>query len=132
MITQFLLNGVVSGAIYVLMALGFALIYNTARIFHLAHGAIALLSGYAMFLVSVRLGLGLLPGGMAAVLVATLVGAASELFLYRPLRRRGAGPNAFVVPSFGLFLVLQGLCGAAFGADLKVVRSGVLPTVDVL
>lgn len=132
MITQFLLNGIVAGAIYVLMALGFALIYNTARIFHLAHGAIALLSGYAMFLVAVRLGLGLLPGGLAAVLTAAVVGAASELLLYRPLRRRGAGPNAFVVASFGLFLVLQGLCGALFGTDLKVVRSGVLPTVDVL
>jgi branched-chain amino acid transport system permease protein len=36
------------------------------------------------------------------------------------------------VASFGLFLVLQGLCGALFGTDLKVVRSGVLPTVDVL
>src|SRR3954468_5327712 len=114
MLTQFLLNGVVAGAIYVLMALGFALIYNTARIFHLAHGAIALLSGYAMFLVAVRLGLGLLPGGLAAVIVAAVIRPASELFLYRPLRRRGAGPNAFVVASFGLFLLLQGLCGVAF------------------
>ncbi|MBI4495153.1 MAG: branched-chain amino acid ABC transporter permease [Chloroflexi bacterium] len=132
MIAQFLLNGVVTGAGYVLMALGFALIYNTARIFHLAHGAIALLSGYAMFFVAVQLGAGLLPGVVAAVLTAALLGAATELSLYNVLRRRGAGLNAFVVGSFGLFLVLQGLSGALFGTDLKVVRSGVLPTLNLL
>jgi branched-chain amino acid transport system permease protein len=132
MITQFVLNGIVAGAIYMMMALGFALIYNTARIFHLAHGAIALLSGYAMFFVSVRLGLGLPLGVVAAILSAGLVGALTEKFFYDQLRSRGAGPNAYVVGSFGLFLVIQGLCGALFGTDLKVVRSGVLPTVEVL
>jgi branched-chain amino acid transport system permease protein len=131
MLGQFLLNGIVTGGVYVLMALGFALIYNSTRIFHLAHGAIALTSGYVMFFVAVRLGAGLLPGVLAAMVAAAALGAASELLLYQPLRSRGAGPNTYVVASFGLFLVLQGLSGALFGTDLKVVRSGVLPTVQV-
>jgi branched-chain amino acid transport system permease protein len=132
MLAQFVLNGIVAGAIYMLMALGFALIYNTTRIFHLAHGAIALLSGYTLYFVAVRLGLGIPLGIVAAIGAAALVGGLAEALFYDQLRRRGAGPNAFVVGSFGLFLVIQGLCGALFGTDLKVVRSGVLPTVDVL
>src|SRR3990170_185266 len=100
MIAQFLLNGVVTGAVYVLMALGFALIYNTTRIFHLAHGVIALISSYVMFLVAVRLGWGLLPGVISAVLAAAVLGGATELSFYRALRRHGAGPSTFAVGSF--------------------------------
>jgi branched-chain amino acid transport system permease protein len=132
MVAQVLLNGVVTGAIYVLMALGFALIYNTARVFHLAHGAIAVVAGYAMFYVAIVLGLGLVAGVVAAVVTGAILGAATNYFYYEALRRGGAGPNAFVVGSFGLFLVLQGISGAVFGTDLKVVRPGVLPTVEVL
>ena len=131
MIAQFLLNGVVTGAGYMLMALGFALIYNTTRVFHLAHGTIALISSYILFLVTVKLGLGLLPGVLFAVVTAAILGGAAEFSFYRALRRRGAGPNTFAVGSFGLFLVLQGLAGALFGTDVKVVRSGVLPTLNL-
>ena len=39
-VPQLLVNGVVAGGIYALMALGFGVIYNATRIFHLAHGAV--------------------------------------------------------------------------------------------
>ena len=38
MFNQLLLNGIIAGSIYVLIALGFAIIYKTVRFFHFAHG----------------------------------------------------------------------------------------------
>jgi len=38
MFNQLLLNGIIAGSIYALIALGFAIIYKTVRFFHFAHG----------------------------------------------------------------------------------------------
>ena len=40
MIWQFIVNGVITGMIYGVVSLGFALVYNTTRIFHIAYAAI--------------------------------------------------------------------------------------------
>ena len=41
---QFLVNGIVAGSVYALIALGFALIFTASRVFHFAHGAVYTLS----------------------------------------------------------------------------------------
>jgi branched-chain amino acid transport system permease protein len=46
MVAQLLANGIVAGCAYAFVALGFALIYNTTRTFHFAHGAVYTLSAY--------------------------------------------------------------------------------------
>lgn len=38
MLPQLLVNGLIAGSIYALVALGFGLIYSTTRFFHFAHG----------------------------------------------------------------------------------------------
>jgi len=40
MLPQLLVNGLIAGSIYALVALGFGLIYPTTRFFHFAHGAV--------------------------------------------------------------------------------------------
>lgn len=40
MVKQLILNGVIAGSIYALVALGFTVIYRTVKFFHFAHGAV--------------------------------------------------------------------------------------------
>lgn len=40
MIPQLLLNGIIAGSIYALVALGFTVIYRTVKFFHFAHGVV--------------------------------------------------------------------------------------------
>jgi hypothetical protein len=47
MIEQLILNGIITGSIYFLVAIGFALIYQTTRFFHFAHGAVYTFGAYA-------------------------------------------------------------------------------------
>jgi branched-chain amino acid transport system permease protein len=49
MISQLLINGIVSGSIYGLSALSFILIYRTVRFFNFAHGAIYTIGAYAAY-----------------------------------------------------------------------------------
>jgi branched-chain amino acid transport system permease protein len=46
---QFLANGIISGSIYALTGLGFALIYRSVRFFHFAHGAVYAVGAYAAY-----------------------------------------------------------------------------------
>ena len=39
-LAQFLVNGLALGGLYALLSLGFAVIYNTIRVFHVLHGAV--------------------------------------------------------------------------------------------
>ncbi len=62
MIGQLLWNGVLTGSIYALTALGFALIYRTVRFFHFAHGAVYTVGAYCAYLTAVRWRWGLAAG----------------------------------------------------------------------
>lgn len=130
-VLQFLVNGIVGGTIYALMALGFAIVYNTSKIFHVAHGAVYTLAGYVLFLIGAKLGLPLLPAALITVVVVAVFGGLLELVVYRPLRRRGAGLATYMISSLGLFIFLQNLTAAVFGTETLVIRQGPLEAYDL-
>lgn len=131
-ILQFLVNGIVGGTIYALMAVGFAIVYNTSKIFHVAHGAVYTLAGYVLFLMGAKLGLPLIPAALLTVVVIAVFGGGFlELVAYRPLRRRGAGLATYMISSLGLFIFLQNLTAAVFGTETLVVRQGPLEAYDL-
>src|SRR5262245_53766661 len=128
---QFLLNGIVAGAIYALMAAGFALVYNSTRIFHVAHGSMFSLGGYAFFVGAVLLALPWPLAALAAMLVAVGAGALLELALYRPLPHRGAGLGALLIAALGAFIVLQSVFSMMFSNQTQIVRRGSLPALEL-
>ena len=46
MFEQLIVNGIIAGAIYALIALGFTVIYRTVRFFNLAHGIVYTAGAY--------------------------------------------------------------------------------------
>ncbi|MEO8714160.1 MAG: branched-chain amino acid ABC transporter permease [Acetobacteraceae bacterium] len=71
---QVLVNGLSLSAIYVLIALGFTLLFGIMRVVNFAHGAFAMLGGYALFYLY---GVFHLPYVLAVPLSAALVALAS-------------------------------------------------------
>ncbi|MBI5213364.1 MAG: hypothetical protein HY957_08335 [Nitrospirae bacterium] len=55
---QFILNGIITGSIYALIAIGFAVIYKTIRFFHFAHGVVYTAGAYFAYSLSITAGLG--------------------------------------------------------------------------
>ena len=115
---QELVNGVVLGSIYALVAVGLALIYGTMRIPNFAHGHLYMLGAYAAFFGVTVLHVGYWPAMLLAALVLALVGVALERLVFRPLRD---GPEVnTVIAAVGVLFFLQAAAQAAFGADFRV------------
>ncbi len=123
MFPQLVVNGVVSGAIYALMAVGFALIYNSTHVFHLAHGAVFTLSAYTLFFAVKGLGLPLPLAVPVAILFSILLGVVIEAGGYRPLRKRRASMATFLISSLGIFIVVENGLILLFGPLPKLITN---------
>ena len=85
---QVLLNGLSLSAIYILIALGFTLLFGIMRVVNFAHGAFAMLGGYALYY---AYGKYQLPYIVAAPLAAAVVAGSSlilERFVFRYFYQR--------------------------------------------
>jgi branched-chain amino acid transport system permease protein len=83
LIGQVLLNGVSLSAIYVLVALGFTLLFGIMRVVNFAHGAFAMLGGYALYTIYGVYGVPyLLAVPLSALLIAG-VGMVLEAVVFR-------------------------------------------------
>jgi branched-chain amino acid transport system permease protein len=108
------------------VAVGFGLVFATTRFFHFAHGAVYTAGAYLALVFVKWLGLPLLPGAAAAVVLCGGLGALMEFVLYRPLRRRGATPLVLLLASLGAYIVLQNTISLVFGDQTQTLRSGVV------
>jgi len=74
---QIVVNGLSLSSIYILVALGFTLLFGIMRVVNFAHGEFAMLGGYAMYYLYAVFGL----PWVAAILLAPLIVAIPSLFL---------------------------------------------------
>ncbi len=130
LLLQLIVNGLVAGAIYALMALGFAVIYNATRIFHIAHGAVYAIGGYVFYALAIGLKVNPVVAFLLVVPATAAAGAAIELLVYRPARNRRAGLFALFIISLGLLVFMQNALSVLFGGDTKSVWPGALPNYD--
>lgn len=101
---DFFVSGLIVGSDLALITVGVALIYNTTRVFHFAHGLVVVLSAYTAYTLN-SAGLPLWLAAIAAVPVAMAAGMLCEAPLYRAIRARHGGPLALFTASFGLLVI---------------------------
>ena len=104
---QVLAIGLGLAGYYALVAVGFALIFATVRIFHIAHGTVFITAGYLFFFLHRVHGIGLVPSGLLAVAVAALLGLAIDKAVYLPVLRRGGGMFSVFIASLGVSLIFE-------------------------
>jgi branched-chain amino acid transport system permease protein len=105
-------NGLVLGGYYLLIALGLSLIFSVGGVVNLAHGAFYALGAYASVTLARHLGFGWAVG-LSPVAVA-LLGIAFERFILR--RFYTADPILSLLVTFGLALVAEQAIRIAWGA----------------
>jgi len=119
---QQLINGLVLGSIYALVALGYTMVYGILELINFAHGEVTMM-GAMVFLAVIGwlLGLGMampLPvmltiGLGAAIVVCMMLGFSIERIAYRPLRR--APRLAALITAIGVSIVLQNVAMLIWG-----------------
>jgi branched-chain amino acid transport system permease protein len=102
-LVEFVLNGLVLGALYVLMALGLSIIFGMVGVINFAHGALFTLGAYMAYQVKDALGF-----GGALVVAPVLVGLLGMLVEATLLRRLYTqDPLQGLLLTFGLAMILE-------------------------
>lgn len=130
---SFIVNGLIAGSLIALVAEGFALIYGTARFFHLGHGAAVVAGAYCHYCLYVlarwNFGLSL----FLSMLCSALLGILMEEMVYRPLRRRGAPSMVLFISSLGILQVAQSSVALLFSDEVQLLRRGAItPGYEIL
>jgi len=111
---QQIINGLVLGSMYALVALGYTMVYGIISLINFAHGEVLMVGAIVSWTVVTALGDAGLPGWLlmiialvCAVVVCTLLNYAIEKIAYRPLRN--APRLAPLITAMGMSLLLQTL-----------------------
>ncbi|MBF0422527.1 MAG: branched-chain amino acid ABC transporter permease LivH [Magnetococcales bacterium] len=128
-VVQQAINGLVLGATYGLIAVGYTMVYGIIGMINFAHGEIYMVSAYltAIFIATFQFfGLAYLPALLAAVLAATvlitaLYGWFVERIAYRPLRQ--STRLAPLITAIGVSLILQSYVRLSQGARSQGIPS---------
>jgi branched-chain amino acid transport system permease protein len=117
-LVQYLLAGLTLGAIYALVALGFAIIYNASYVINFAQGEFVMIGG--MTTVSfIDTGLPLPLAALAAIAVAALIGFLLEKFAVEPAR--GAPVVTLIIITIGASILLRGLATLVWDKKIHAV-----------
>ena len=116
-VLQALLNGLVSGTLLAVPAIGFTAIFAVLRYPNFAIGALATVGAYAGWVANARLGLPLEPALLFAFAGAGAVGLLTEWAAIRPLEK--AGPLLMAISSLAAGVLLENVVRFAFGNDLR-------------
>ena len=126
-----LLNGLTTGAVYALIALGLTLVYGVLHIINFAHGAMLMAALYGVYFLRARLGFDpylalpiMVPGMFATgyALQRVVIGRASH----------GRDENILLV-TLGLGIVLENLALLFFKSDTRTIETPyTFSTVDIL
>ncbi|HDS1733490.1 branched-chain amino acid ABC transporter permease [Pseudomonas sp. BP8] len=122
---QQILNGLVLGSIYALVALGYTMVYGIIGLINFAHGEVVMVGAMVTISVLTMLaGAGFAPGIvtlliaiMAAAVVCMLLAQGMEKYAYRPLRK--APRLTPLILAIGISIALQNLAMMIWGRGYK-------------
>jgi len=120
-IAQYLVSGLSTGAIYALIGIGFAIIYNSTEIINFAQGELVMLGGmFTLFFLN-TLHLPLPLAILLAVAASTASGVLFERLTIRPLK--SPTPLALIIITIGGSILIRGLTMLIGGKDTHALPS---------
>ena len=112
LLLQHLLNGLLAGAYYLLIALGLSLIFSLGGVVNLAHGAFYAIGAYLA--VSIGKHLGFTGAVLLSPIVVGMIGVTVERLLLRRFYK--ADPALSLILTFGLAMVIEQALRMTYGA----------------
>lgn len=123
---QALVNGLVLGMNYALIALGLTMIFSLMNVLNFAHGQMYVLGGFITYYVCTSLGLPYFVAILASIAGLAVVGLVFELFLFRPVLQRSAREESSMLLAAGTATLLESLILLFFGEKQR----GIPPVVS--
>lgn len=130
MLLQFIINGIIIGSIYSLVSLGFALVYNTTRIFHIAYAVIYMFCPYMILTFYSNLGYPLILSFLIAVAITVVLSLLMEIIIYKPLSKKGSSNNIIMISSIGIMIVVINTIAMLYGNETKILNQDISKTIS--
>ena len=106
-LAQQLLNGLILGSMYALVAIGFSMIYGIINLINFAHGDILMIGAFATLGLLAHLGLPIWAVMIGVIAVGAFCGILIERIAFRPMR--GAPQVTGFIASLGISIIIQNL-----------------------
>jgi branched-chain amino acid transport system permease protein len=116
-VAEAMLNGLLTGAVYALIALGLTLVYGVLHIINFAHGALLTCAMFAVWLVHTAFGLDPYLAILPLTLVFFAIGYGVQRFIIGPAAHGDDG-NILLV-TLGLSIVIENVLLAVFQSDTR-------------
>ena len=112
---QLIINGLVVGSIYSLVALGFVIIFKATKVVNFAQGELVMVGAYVCFALTVQFQLPFLASFLLTLAFSIVLATAVERLILRPLI--GEPIISVIMVTIGLSVVLRGVTLWIFGAE---------------
>ena len=113
-ILEQLLNGLRTGSIYALIALGYTMVYGIAKMINFAHGDFIMVGAYVLYVCVALLSIHPVLAVIITIVFCSMLGITIEKVAYKPLRK--AQPLAVLITAIGVSYLLQNLALLIFKA----------------
>jgi branched-chain amino acid transport system permease protein len=115
-IYQAIVDGILIGGVYALMAVGLTLIFGVLDIINIAQGIMVILGAYLSYELAARLHIDLFVGLLITVPAMFVIGVVIQWVFIRPLRGRERTSMTLLV-TYAVALIIEGILYQTFGAD---------------
>lgn len=116
MIENIVINGLINGGVYALLAIGFSLIFGVARIVNIAHTAFYMLAAYFIFTFTTRLGWPPLFSILLTVFLVPIVGVVTYKLTIEPIREHEI---TVMIVTIAVAMIFQELMLIIFGGHFR-------------
>jgi branched-chain amino acid transport system permease protein len=126
LLLNLIIDGLTLGCIYSLLAVGFSLLWWIAGIVHVAHGAVMLGGGFALYSTLQLAGAPVPVALVAGVLGAAAMGIIADTVIYQPLLARRTDEMGLLTASLGALIVVEYALTIVFGPEGVTLDAGTL------
>ncbi|HLW95994.1 MAG TPA: branched-chain amino acid ABC transporter permease [Solirubrobacteraceae bacterium] len=131
-LAQAVVDGVLTGGVYALMAAGLSLIFGVMDIVNIAQGVMVILGGYLSYSLSARAGIDLFVGLLITIPAMFALGVALEWGFMRRLREQDRTSMSILI-TYAVAIIIEGVLTIAYGVDyVQLQASYVNSSVHIL
>lgn len=117
MLAQLIVNGLIIGSIYSLIALGYSMVYGILRIVNFAHGDVMMLGSFLGLVFMNTFQMNVIAAFLLAAMCTAILGMVIELFAYRPLRKYDR--IVTLVSAMGVSIMLSNIAQLIWGTGTQ-------------
>ncbi len=119
MLLQQIINGVVLGSIYALMAIGYAMVFSLLELINFSHGQVFMFGAYIGLYTAKLISGSIVAIFGVAMLVTTILGISIQQIAVAPLRKKGAPKVSSLITTLAMGIIIENSVLVLFGSKFQ-------------